>query len=93
MYSAVGTLYISKIPFSPKVTKTILSAFLTFQKFEELIQDLPCFLSCYRGCLVNMDRIHKALEDSFLLDNQEVVQIRKRGANAIKKEYLNYLFS
>ena len=59
----------------------------------ELIQDLPCFLSCYRGCLVNMDRIHKTLEDSFLLDNQEVVQIRKRGANAIKKEYLNYLFS
>lgn len=71
----------------------ILRTYLTFQKFEELIQDLPCFLSCYRGCLVNMDRIHKALEDSFLLDNQEVVQIRKRGANAIKKEYLNYLFS
>ena len=62
-------------------------------EFEELIQDLPCFLSCYRGCLVNMDRIYKTLEDSFLLDNQEVVQIRKRGANAIKKEYLNYLFS
>ena len=71
----------------------VLRTYLTFQKFEELIQDLPCFLSCYRGCLVNMDRIHKTLEDSFLLDNQEVVQIRKRGANAIKKEYLNYLFS
>ena len=64
----------------------VLRTYLTFQ-------DLPCFLSCYRGCLVNMDRIHKTLEDSFLLDNQEVVQIRKRGANAIKKEYLNYLFS
>lgn len=71
----------------------VLRTYLTFQKFEELIQDLPCFLSCYRGCLVNMDRIYKTLEDSFLLDNQEVVQIRKRGANAIKKEYLNYLFS
>lgn len=71
----------------------ILRTYLTFQKFEELIADLPCFLSCYRGCIVNMDRIHKALEDGFLLDNQEIVQIRKRGANAIKKEYLNYLFS
>lgn len=71
----------------------VLRTYLTFQKFEELIQDLPCFLSCYRGCLVNMDRIHKALEECFLLDNQEIVQIRKRGANAIKKEYLNYLFS
>ena len=71
----------------------VLRTYLTFQKFEELIQDLPCFLSCYRGCLVNMDRIHKTLEDGFLLDNQETVQIRKRGANAIKKEYLSYLFA
>ena len=77
----------------PHTDAGVLRTYLTFQKFEELIQDLPCFLSCYRGCLVNMDRIHKTLEDSFLLDNQEVVQIRKRGANAIKKEYLNYLFS
>ena len=71
----------------------VLRTYLTFQKFEELIENLPCFLSCYRGCLVNMDRIHKALEEGFLLDNQEIVQIRKRGANAIKKEYLNYLIS
>lgn len=75
----------------------VLRTYLTFQKFEELIHDLPCFLpcflSCYRGCLVNMDRIYKPLEEGFLLDNQETVQIRKRGANAIKKEYLNYLFS
>lgn len=71
----------------------VLRRYLTFQKFEELIHDLPCFLSCYRGCLVNMDRIYKTLEEGFLLDNQETVQIRKRGANAIKKEYLNYLFS
>ena len=40
-----------------------------------------------------MDRIYKTLEEGFLLDNQETVQIRKWGANAIKKEYLNYLFS
>lgn len=71
----------------------VLRTYLTFQKFEEMILDLPCFLSCYRGCLVNMDRIHKALEEGFLLDNEEIVQIRKRGANAIKKEYLNYLFT
>lgn len=71
----------------------VLRTYLTFQKFEELIRDLPCFLSCYRGCLVNMDRILKTSEDGFLLDNQETVQIRKRGANAIKKAYLDYLFS
>ena len=71
----------------------VLRTYLTFQKFEEMIQDFPCFLSCYRGCLVNMDRIYKTSEDGFLLDDQEMVQIRKRGANAIKKAYLNYLFS
>lgn len=27
------------------------------------------------------------------MDNQELVTVRKRGSNAIKKAYLEYLFS
>lgn len=68
-------------------------SYLTFQKFEEQIQNCDNFLSCYRGCLVNMDRIQETSEDGFLLDNGELVQIRKRGASAIRKAYLQYLFS
>jgi len=64
-------------------------SYLTFHKFEEQIRDCPNFLSCYRGCVVNMDRI----QEGFLLDNGEVVQIRKRGSSAIRKAYLQYLFA
>lgn len=71
----------------------VIRSYLTFQKFEELISGCSCFLSCYRGCIVNMDRIREALDDGFLLDNGETVQIRKRGAAAIRKAYLQYLFS
>ena len=66
---------------------------LTFHKFEEQIRDCHNFLSCYRGCMVNMDRIQEATDDGFLLDNGETVQIRKRGSAAIRKAYLQYLFS
>lgn len=68
-------------------------SYLTFHKFEEQIRDCPNFLSCYRGCVVNMDRIQEASEEGFRLDNGEVVQIRKRGSSAIRKAYLQYLFA
>lgn len=70
-----------------------LRSYLTFHKFEEQIRDCHNFLSCYRGCMVNMDRIQEATDDGFLLDNGETVQIRKRGSAAIRKAYLQYLFS
>ena len=70
-----------------------LRSYLTFHKFEEQLRDCHNFLSCYRGCMVNMDRIQEATDDGFLLDNGETVQIRKRGSAAIRKAYLQYLFS
>ena len=70
----------------------VLRTYLTFQKFEELIHDLPCFLLLPRLSCEYGPHLQNT-EEGFLLDNQKTVQIRKRGANAIKKEYLNYLFS
>ena len=70
-----------------------LRSYLTFHKFEDQIRDCHNFLSCYRGCMVNMDRIQEATDDGFLLDNGETVQIRKGGSAAIRKAYLQYLFS
>lgn len=70
----------------------ILKAYQTFQTFEEQIQDYKCFLSCYRGCIVNMDRISEATDDGFVMDNGEFVPVRKRGSNVIRKAYLQYLF-
>ena len=71
----------------------IIRSYITFQKFEELLEGMKCFLSCYRGCIVNMDHIEKSTDEGFVMDNQELVTVRKRGSNAIKKAYLEYLFS
>ena len=71
----------------------IIRSYITFQKFEELLEGTKCFLSCYRGCIVNMDHIEKSTDEGFVMDNQELVTVRKRGSNAIKKAYLEYLFS
>lgn len=71
----------------------IIRSYITFQKFEELLEGMKCFLSCYRGCIVNMDHIEEATDEGFVMDNQELVTVRKRGSNAIKKAYLEYLFS
>ena len=71
----------------------IIRSYITFQKFEELLEGMKCFLSCYRGCIVNMDHIEKSTDEGFVMDNQELVTVRKRGSNTIKKAYLEYLFS
>lgn len=64
----------------------IIRSYITFQKFEELLEGMKCFLSCYRGCIVNMDHIEKSTDEGFVMDNQELVTVRKRGSNAIKKD-------
>ena len=71
----------------------IIRSYMTFQKFEEILDGMKCFLSCYRGCIVNMDHIEEVTEEGFLMDSRELVTVRKRGSNAIKKAYLEYLFS
>ena len=71
----------------------IIRSYITFQKFEELLEGMKCFLSCYRGCIVNMDHIEESTDEGFIMDNQELVTVRKRGSNSIKKAYLEYLFS
>ena len=66
----------------------VIRSYITFQKFEEILEGMKCFLSCYRGCIVNMDHIEESTDEGFVMDNQELVTVRKRGSNAIKKAYL-----
>ena len=46
----------------------IIRSYITFQKFEELLEGMKCFLSCYRGCIVNMDHIEKSTDEGFVMD-------------------------
>lgn len=68
----------------------VFKTYITFEKFCESLCDLR-FIGCYKGCVVNMDRVSKIHGDDFLMDNGERVQIRKRGGNKVKKSYLQYV--
>lgn len=69
----------------------VLKTYITFARFLKVIESDKRFLHCYKGCVVNMDRISKISGDDFLMDSGEKVQIRKRGSSQVKKNYLQYL--
>lgn len=68
----------------------VFKTYMTFEKFCESLCDLR-FLSCYKGCIVNMDRVSKIKDDDFIMDNGEKVQIRKRGGKKVKRDFLQYV--
>lgn len=69
----------------------VLKTYMTFARLLEIIKSDKRFLHCYKGCVVNMDRVSKILDDDFLMDSGEKVQIRKRGSSQVKKLYLQYI--
>ncbi len=70
-----------------------IKSYMTIENLLKMLEGYGQFLLCCKGILVNMDRITAVGEEDFIMDNSERVQIRKRGANQVKREYLNYLFS
>lgn len=71
----------------------ILKTYTTFNRFLSLLKGDRRFLNCFKGCVVNMDRIEKIVDYDFCMDNGEKVQIRKRGGGKVKNQYLQYLLS
>ena len=47
------------------------------------------FLRCHRSFLVNLYYV-KSMQDNFIMDNAEIVLVRKKGMKQIKREYLDY---
>lgn len=70
----------------------VLRLRLSFMELERLLSVYPQFLSCYRGCMINMDRTTGINELSFSMDNGETVDFRKRDRKAVEKQYYEYLF-
>ncbi len=69
----------------------IIKSYLTFEKFLDLLENDRRFLLCYKGCIINMDRIVSLDGDVFVVDNGDYVPIRKRGLNEVKHQYIQYL--
>lgn len=70
-----------------------VKSYMTIEKLLQMLEGYQQFLLCCKGILVNMDRIASVGEGDFVMDNNEHVQIRKRGASQVKREYLHYVFS
>lgn len=70
-----------------------VKSYMTFEKLSQMLEGYQQFLLCCKGILVNMDRIASVEEGDFVMDNEEHVQIRKRGASQVKRDYLHYIFS
>ena len=69
----------------------VLKTYMTFTSMKALMeQSANCFLTCYKGCLVNMNRISRGAGRDFVMDNGERVQVRKRDGNKIRQSYVLY---
>lgn len=69
----------------------VLKTYMTFTSMKALMeQSASCFLTCYKGCLVNMNRIAGVSGIDFVMDNGEYVQVRKRDGNKIRQSYVLY---
>ena len=69
----------------------IIKTYMTFTNMKALLnRNTNCFLVCYKGCLVNMNRISRIDGIDFMMENGEQVQIRKRDGNRIRQSYVLY---
>lgn len=65
---------------------------MTFAAITALLDPYPQFLTCYRGCLINLAHTSKAEELNFLMDNGERVPFRRKERTKLLSSYSDYLF-
>ncbi|MFI3212308.1 MAG: response regulator [Eubacteriales bacterium] len=68
-----------------------IKTYMTFQGFLVLLEGDQRFMVSCKGCIVNMEYIDEIMEYDFKMKNGDYVQIRKRGANQVKADYLQYM--
>ena len=69
----------------------VIKTYMTFTQMKALLeQSASCFLTCYKGCIVNMNHISGIVGIDFVMDNGERVQVRKRDGKRIRQSYVTY---
>ena len=63
-----------------------------YKKLNDIEEEINhrAFLRCHQSYLVNMNKI-ESVENDFTMKSGDVVPIRTRNLNEIKKEYYNYI--
>ncbi|MCC8024552.1 MAG: LytTR family DNA-binding domain-containing protein [Clostridium sp.] len=65
---------------------------LRFGDFSSLLAPYPQFLTCYKGCIVNMERAQCVDETAFLMDTGNKVPFSQRNRKKIETLFYEYLF-
>lgn len=65
---------------------------IPFNTVADMLMDYPQFLTCYKGCIVNLDHVERMEELAFLLDTGDRVLFSKRDRKNIENGYHGYLF-
>lgn len=66
-----------------------------YMTFEELLQILPKqlrFQNCYRGIIVNFDKVKQFQEQNLILENGEFVPVSRSKRAEMRKAYADYAF-
>lgn len=64
----------------------------SFMDFEKCIQIYPEFLTCYRGCIINMSEVKRIEELGFLMTNGERIPVRTKQRSEIINRYTDFIF-
>lgn len=65
---------------------------IPFSTVLETLLGFPQFLTCYKGCIVNMDHVEKIDEVDFILTTGTRILFSKRDKKKIENDYHTYLF-
>lgn len=65
---------------------------ISFGKFSVLLQPYPQFLTCYKCCIVNLDRVRCMDKGDFIMETDEKVLSSQREKRKIESLYYTYLF-
>ena len=66
---------------------------VSFNDAADLVLEFPNFARSYKNCIINMDKVVRLENDSFIMTNDDVIAIPKRRLNEIKNKYQEYITS
>lgn len=72
--------------------KAIYRTYMTYDELRQLIPEQIRFQNCYRGIIVNLDRVTKFDNSSFILETGEHVPIARSKKLEIQNTYASYAF-
>ena len=70
----------------------IVKTYMRFEDFSKLLLCYPQFISCYRNCIINLDKVVRLEKTSFVLTSVEHLPITRSLRLQIHQQYADYQF-